>query len=402
MFSKVPHYPGDPIYTLVEAFQKDARQDKVSLSIGVYCNETGKVPYMQAVQSAERLIAENFGARPYLPMEGMERLRFVTQRLLFGDKSEALQSARIATVQTVGASGALRLGADFLNYHLACKKVWVSDFTWEAHQDIFQASGYEVSRYPYYDAKTGGVDFDALRVTVEKMDAKDVIILHACAHNPTGADLSREQWVELVATMVRKGVIPFLDLAYQGFAKGLEDDAFAVRALLSANAEFLIANSFSKNFALYGERVGALSVVCQTASEAEAVLGQLKSGARKSYSSPSTHGARVVVEVLENQALTQIWRSELEIMRKRVIAMRTQLHAALETKVGSGSVDYLVKQSGMFSFTGLSTRQIDALRNEFGVYLVGTGRICIAGLTDNNVSYVADAMAHVMVNEKSY
>lgn len=396
MFSQVPQYPGDPIYSLFEAFQKDPREEKVSLSIGTYCDEDGKIPYMKAVQSAERIISDNFGARPYLPMEGMERFRSATQNLLFGKTHEAVISNRIATVQTVGATGALRLGADFLKQHLGCEQVRVSDFTWETHQDIFTAAGFNVLRYPYYDRVTGGVDFAALLDAVNNMQAGSVLVLHACAHNPTGADLSNDQWLVLIDSMLRKGVIPFLDLAYQGFSKGVVEDLFAVRALLDANASFLVANSYSKNFALYGERVGALSVVCQTATESDAVLGQLKSGVRKSYSSPPTHGARSVVEVLERQDLFLLWREELNTMRDRIALMRSELHSSLAKQVTSGEVDYLLTQSGMFSFTGLNERQIRELRDRFGVYLVGNGRICIAGLTMKKVGYVAEAMANVM------
>ncbi|WP_322005157.1 amino acid aminotransferase [Paraburkholderia tropica] len=396
MFSSVPFYRGDPIYSLFEEYEKDPRKHKVSLSIGVYCDEDGRVPYMHAVKAAEDEIAVTFGARPYLPMEGMPAFRTAAQHLLFGATHEAVKGGRIATIQSVGATGAVRVGAEFLRVNLNSDTAWISDFTWETHLDIFEASGYKVSRYPYYDARTGGVDFDAFYNCLGALPAGSVVVLHACAHNPTGAELSNDEWTKVAKLMVQRGLIPFLDMAYQGFSKSLEEDAFAIRALTDAGASFLVANSFSKNFALYGERMGALSVVCPDAAQAENVLGQLKAAARRTYSSPPTHGARIIEKVLTTPALNASWQSELESMRQRIMMMRHALHDALALKIGAERVNYLLVQSGMFSFTGLAPVQIDMLRNEFGVYLVNTGRICLAGLTSKNVEYVANAMAHVI------
>ncbi|GAB3629134.1 aromatic amino acid aminotransferase [Pandoraea terrae] len=396
MFSNVPFYRGDPIYSLFEEYEKDPRKNKVSLSIGVYCDEDGKVPYMRAVKAAEDEITLNLGARPYLPMEGMQSFRTAAQRLLFGEAHEAVKSGRIATIQSVGATGAVRVGAEFLRVNLNSNSVWISDFTWETHLDIFQACGYKVSRYPYYDAGTGGVDFGAFHAFLDGLPEGSVVVLHACAHNPTGAELSNDEWTKVAELMVRRRLIAFLDMAYQGFSKSLEDDAFAIRALSDAGASFLVANSFSKNFALYGERVGALSVVCPDATQAENVLGQLKATARRTYSSPPTHGARIIEKVLTTPTLNAAWHAELDAMRARIQAMRHALHDALSSKVGAERVNYLLVQSGMFSFTGLTPAQIDVLREEFGVYLVSTGRICLAGLTTSNVEYVANAMAHAI------
>ncbi|VVN69524.1 aromatic amino acid transaminase [Pseudomonas fluorescens] len=399
MFSNVAYYHGDPIYSLFEEFVKDPRADKVSLSVGMYYDEDGNIPYMKAVQMAEHEISQDFGPRPYLSMEGMQAFRDASQALIFGDNHNNRAGDRVVTVQSVGATGAVRVGADFLKHNLDCKNVWISDFTWETHDDIFKASGYQVHRYPYYDARTGGVNFDALIDCLEKLPARSVVVLHACAHNPTGAELSNAQWDTLSTLMAKRGLIPFLDMAYQGFSKSLEDDAYALRSLLDAGASFLVANSFSKNFSLYGERVGNLSIVCPNAAQAKNVLGQLKAVARRTYSSPPTHGARIIEKVLTTPALRTTWEHELDSMRARIQSMRIGLYERLAAKVGHDNVAYLPVQSGMFSFTGLNSQQIKFLRDEKGIYLVGSGRICLAGLTTSNLDYVAESMALAMEPE---
>ncbi|KPU59475.1 aminotransferase class I and II family protein [Pseudomonas fluorescens] len=399
MFSNVAYYHGDPIYSLFEEFVKDPRAEKVSLSVGVYCNEDGSTPYMKAVQLAEHEISQDFGARPYLPMEGMHSFRVAAQALVLGDSRNNSAGERVVTIQSVGATGAVRVGADFLKHNLNCDNVWISDFTWETHDDIFKASGYQVNRYPYYDARTGGVNFNALVDCLEKLPAQSVVVLHACAHNPTGAELSNSEWDTLSALMARKGLIPLLDMAYQGFSKSLEKDAYALRSLFDAGASFLVANSFSKNFSLYGERVGNLSIVCPNAAQARNVLGQLKAVARRTYSSPPTHGARIIEKVLTTPALRTAWEHELDSMRARIQSMRTGLYERLVPKVGHDNVAYLPVQSGMFSFTGLNAEQIKWLRDEKAIYLVGSGRICLAGLTPTNLDYVAESMALAMTPE---
>ncbi|MGE8067103.1 aromatic amino acid transaminase [Pseudomonas sp. NPDC089569] len=396
MFSNVKPYAGDPIYTLFENFQKDVRQNKVSLSVGVYCDEDGNIPYMEAVRVAESRISQNFGSRSYLPMEGMGVYRSMVQGFLFGDGSEANQSERISTIQTVGATGALRIGADFLSHSLNCRDVWVSDYTWETHCDIFAAAGYRVHRYPFYDFATGGVKFDAMYGLLSSLSKDSVVVLHASAHNPTGAELSEGQWRELSKLAKEKGLIFFLDMAYQGFSKSVEEDAIAIRTLIDFEVGFLLANSFSKNFSMYGERVGSLSVVCPNSLQAEKVTGQLKATVRQSYSSPPTHGARVISSILGDGVLKELWLTELDSMKNRIQSMRYSLYERLLPYADPDQIKYLLRQSGMFSFTGLSTQQIDWLKNERGIYLVGSGRICIAGLTTKNIDYVAESLGHIL------
>lgn len=397
MFQKVDAYAGDPILTLMERFKEDLRSDKVNLSIGLYYNEDGIIPQLKAVADAEaRLNAQPHGASLYLPMEGLNSYRHAIAPLLFGADHPVLQQQRVATIQTLGGSGALKVGADFLKRYFPESSVWVSDPTWENHVAIFAGAGFEVSTYPWYDEATNGVRFNDLLATLKTLPARSIVLLHPCCHNPTGADLTNEQWDAVIEILKARELIPFLDIAYQGFGAGMEEDAYAIRAIASAGLPALVSNSFSKIFSLYGERVGGLSVLCEDAEAAGRVLGQLKATVRRNYSSPPNFGAQVVAAVLNDEALKASWLVEVEEMRTRILAMRQELVKVLSTEMPERNFDYLLNQRGMFSYTGLSAAQVDQLREEFGVYLIASGRMCVAGLNTQNVHRVAKAFAAVM------
>lgn len=397
MFQKVDAYAGDPILSLMERFKEDPRSDKVNLSIGLYYNEDGIIPQLQAVADAEaRLNAQPHGASLYLPMEGLNSYRHAIAPLLFGADHPVLKQNRVASIQTLGGSGALKVGADFLKRYFPQSRVWVSDPTWENHIAIFEGAGFEVSTYPWFDDETNGVRFEAFLAKLQTLPERDIVLLHPCCHNPTGADLSNAQWDEVVKVLKARNLIPFLDIAYQGFGAGMEDDAYAIRAIASAGLPMLVSNSFSKIFSLYGERVGGLSIVCDDAETAVRVLGQLKATVRRNYSSPPNFGAQVVAAVLNDPALKASWLAEVEAMRTRILAMRQTLVDVLKEAVPGKNFDYLLKQRGMFSYTGLSAAQVDRLREEFGVYLIASGRMCVAGLNSRNVQRVAQAFAAVM------
>ncbi|WP_436858224.1 aromatic amino acid transaminase [Citrobacter tructae] len=395
MFQKVDAYAGDPILSLMERFKEDPRSDKVNLSIGLYYNEDGIIPQLKAVAEAEaRLNAESHGASLYLPMEGLNSYRHTIAPLLFGADHPVLQQQRVATIQTLGGSGALKVGADFLKRYFPDAGVWVSDPTWENHIAIFEGAGFSVGTYPWYDEATNGVRFNDLLAFLKTLPTRSIVLLHPCCHNPTGADLTPDQWDAVIEILKARDLIPFLDIAYQGFGAGMEDDAYAIRAIAGLPA--LVSNSFSKIFSLYGERVGGLSVVCEDSETASRVLGQLKATVRRNYSSPPNFGAQVVATVLGDDALKADWLAEVESMRKRILAMRHELVAVLTTAIPGRNFDYLLKQRGMFSYTGLTSAQVDRLRDEFGVYLIASGRMCVAGLNAANVQRVAKAFAAVM------
>jgi len=397
VFQNVDAYAGDPILSLMETFKQDSRAHKVNLSIGLYYDAQGVIPQMKAVADAEALLnAQPQSASLYLPMEGLPPYRSAIAPLLFGAEHPVLKAGRIATIQTLGGSGALKVGADFLKYYFPNSQVWVSDPTWENHIAIFAGAGFTVNTYPWYDAETNGVKFTALLEKLHTLPAQSIVLLHPCCHNPTGADLTPAQWDEVTAVLKSRELIPFLDIAYQGFGAGMEEDAYAIRAIAAAGLPALVSNSFSKIFSLYGERVGGLSIVCDDAEEASRVLGQLKATVRRNYSSPPNFGAQVVSCVLNNPELKASWLAEVEAMRTRILAMRQALVEGLSLAVPGKNFDYLLQQRGMFSYTGLSAAQVDRLRNEFGIYLIASGRICIAGLNHNNVRQVAEAMAAVM------
>ena len=396
MFSHVEPFAGDPILSLNEDFQKDPRPHKINLSIGIYFDDAGRIPVLESVKRAEAKVVAAGGPKPYLPIEGAANFRSSVQALLFGAAHEAVKSGRVATIQSVGSSGGLKVGADFLARWFPGSGVWVSDPTWDNHRSMFEGAGVTVSTYPYYDAKTGGVRFADMLATLDKLPARSVVLLHACCHNPTGVDLTRAQWDELIPLLKRRNLIPYLDLAYQGFGDGIDEDAYAIRAIAAAGLSAFVANSFSKSMSVYGERAGALSVVCPDAAQAERVLGQLKFTVRRNYSSPPIHGGQIVARVLTDPELRPLWEGELAAMRTRMLAMRRQLHAVLSAKLPGRDFGYFLSQRGMFSYTGLSAAQVDRLREEFAVYLIRSGRLCVAGLNTGNVEATARAMAAVM------
>ena len=395
MFEHLEPYAGDPILGLNDAFQKDPRADKVNLSIGIYFDDAGRIPVLDCVRQAEAQMLATSGPKPYLPIEGSAAARAAVQGLLFGAAHEALRSGRVATIQTVGSSGGLRVGADFIKHWLPGSALWVSDPTWDNHRAMFEGAGIAVHSYPYYDAATGGLQFDAMLATLRTLPPRSVVLLHACCHNPTGVDLSPAQWDALIPVLRDRELLPYLDMAYQGYGDGIDEDAFAVRAMAASSLSFFIANSFSKSMSVYGERCGALSVVCNSAAEADLVLGQLKATVRRNYSSPGMHAAGIVAGVLGTPALRAAWEADVAAMRGRIQAMRQRLHAALKTLQPARDASYLLSQRGMFSYTGLTAAQVERLRHEFGVYLVRSGRMCVAGLNSSNVDRTAAAMAAV-------
>ncbi len=398
-FSHLEPYAGDPILSLNEAYQQDPRTDKVNLSIGIYFDDAGRIPVLDCVHQAEGQMLAERGPKPYLPIEGSAAMRTAVQQLLFGADHPVLAERRVATLQTVGSSGGLRVGADFIKRWLPASAVWVSDPTWDNHRAMFEGAGVAVHTYPYYDPQalaSGGLAFDAMCTALRQLPARSVVLLHACCHNPTGVDLSPAQWQQLIPLLQEHELLPYLDLAYQGYGSGMAEDAFAVRALADAGLSFFIANSFSKSMSLYGERAGALSVVCSSAAEAELVLGQLKATVRRNYSSPAQHAAGVVSRVLTMPALRQAWEADVAAMRERIAGMRRELHRLLSAQRPGRDFGYFLSQRGMFSYTGLSPVQVDRLRADFGVYLVRSGRLCVAGLNSSNVARVATAMAAVL------
>lgn len=396
MFAHVEAYAGDPILTLVETFNKDSRSPKVNLGIGLYYDEEGRIPLLPSVQKAEARRVAEAGPRSYQPMEGAANYRTAVQQLLWGAEHEAVQAGRIATIQTIGGSGALKIGADLLKRYFPQAEVWVSAPTWDNHRAMFEGAGFTVHDYPYYDAATGGVKFDDMIACFSQLPAKTIVLLHPCCHNPTGVDLDNDQWRKVIEVVKARDLLPFMDIAYQGFGDSLDDDAFAIRAMTEAGVSFVVSNSFSKNLSFYGERCGGLSVVCGTAEEAGRVLGQMKATVRRNYSSPPTHGGQVTAIVMNDAALRAEWEGEVTEMRVRIKAMRQKLYEVLTAKVPGRDFSYFIKQRGMFSYTGLSPEQVDRLREEFAVYLVRSGRMCVAGLNSRNVEYVADAMAEVL------
>ena len=396
MFQHVEPFAGDPILSLNEDFQRDPRPHKINLSIGIYFDDAGRIPVLDSVRQAEARLAANVGPKPYLPIEGDAGFRGAVQALLFGAGHEAIASKRVATIQSVGSSGGLKVGADFLHRWFPDSEVWVSDPTWDNHRAMFEGAGLTVHTYPYYDAATGGLRFEQMLQALSQVPERSVVLLHACCHNPTGVDLTPQQWDVLIPVLRERGALPYLDLAYQGFGDGIEGDAAAVRKLADTGASFFIANSFSKSMSVYGERCGALSVVCPDADAAERVLGQLKFTVRRNYSSPPLHSGRLVATVLGDPQLRSLWEHEVNAMRERILAMRQRLHAVLSQRLPGRDFNYFLTQRGMFSYTGLSAAQVDRLREEHAVYLIRSGRLCVAGLNTHNVEATATAMAAVL------
>ncbi len=396
MFEHFPRYPGDPIFSLVDQFRKDPRPEKVNLSIGLYYDDAGQVPKLESVRIAEEALRADTQACIYQPMAGAANYRQAVQAVLFGAGHPKVTAKHIATAQTIGGSGALKLGSDLLRQYFPDSQVWVSDPSWDNHAAIFAGSGFTVNRYPYFDAATSAVNFAAMLACLEQLPAQSIVLFHPCCHNPTGVDLTPAQWDEVVKIAVARQLIPFCDIAYQGLGQGMEEDAYAIRAMADAGLSILVSNSFSKTFSLYGERCGALSIVCKDAEEAERVLGQMEFTVRRSYSSPPTHGGQIVARVLLDPQLNAMWRGEVEAMRARILLMRQQLHDKILALRPDAQVGFITAQHGMFSYSPFFARHALALRERFGIYLLDSGRVCITGLTTGNVTRVAQAIVEVM------
>ena len=396
MFQHIPPYAGDPILSLIVAFLADSRPRKANLGIGIYYDENGQIPVLRSVQKAEALLAKHVTPKPYLPMEGLAAYRSAVQNLLFEQNHPALAEKRIATIQTLGGSGALKVGADFLKRWFPEAQAYVSDPTWDNHKSIFEGAGIPTGTYPYYNPATGGVKFEEMLAFFLSLPEHSILILHPCCHNPTGVDLTPAQWDAVLEIIQTRRLIPFMDIAYQGFGDDLDSDAYAIRQAAAMGLPLLVSNSFSKNMSLYGERVGGLSVVCPSAEEAALVLGQLKAGVRRIYSSPPAHGGYIAAAVMNSETLRAQWENEVYAMRDRIRAMRQKLYDVLSAKVPGRDFGYFLSQRGMFSYTGLSPAQVQRLQDEFAVYLVTSGRMCVAGLNEGNIDYVADAFAEVL------
>ncbi|TDN62288.1 amino acid aminotransferase [Paraburkholderia sp. BL10I2N1] len=393
MFKHVEAYPGDPILSLMEAYLADKRPEKTNLGIGLYYDEAGKIPVLESVRQATAMIQRASKPHTYLPMEGDATYRATVQRLVFGEDSEAVKSGRIATVHSIGGSGSIHIAARFIKAYLPDSSIWISDPTWDNHRVLLESAHLKVNAYPYFDSGKNRIDFDAMISVLNTLPERSIVLLQPSCQNPTGADLSAEQFANVIDLLKRRQLLPFVDMAYQGFGDGLDEDAVPIRKMVEAGLQFIVTNSFSKNFSLYGERAGALSIVCSDAETASRVLGQLKATVRQVYSSPPAFGAQLVSTVLSDPETTRHWHQELGKMRQRMKEMRHKLRSTLETLVPDVDASYLTDQRGMFSYTGLSAAEVDALRERKSIYLVQSGRICVAGLNDNNVGYVGEAIA---------
>ncbi len=396
LFTAVEMAPRDPILGMNEQFNADPNPGKINLGVGVYFNDEGKLPVLRCVAAAEKLLLETPKAKGYLPIDGIAVYDKAVQGLVFGADHAAVTGGRIATVQGLGGTGGLKVGADFLKKLSPGAKVLISDPSWENHRALFTQAGFQVEAYPYYDAATRGVRFDAMLAALRGAAPGTVVVLHACCHNPTGCDLGAAQWEQVAAACKAGGLVPFLDMAYQGFGKGITEDGAAVHIFMKQGMPFFVSTSFSKSFSLYGERVGALSVVCQSAEESSRVLSQLKIVIRANYSNPPTFGAHVVATVLTTPALRAMWEEELAGMRERIHATRVQLVRRLRAAGVAGELDYITQQLGMFSYSGLSQPQMERLRSEFGVYGLDSGRICVAAINSRNIDAVVSALAKLM------
>jgi len=395
LFSAVEMAPRDPILGLNEAFNADTRASKVNLGVGVYYNEEGRIPLLRAVAEAEKARIAAHAPRGYLPIEGIATYDQAVQKLLLGNDSPLIGEGRVVTTQSIGGTGALKIGADFLKRLLPDAVVAISDPSWENHRALFESAGFEVQNYRYYDAASHGVNRAGMLDDLRALPARSIVVLHACCHNPTGADMSDAQWAEVVGICKERGLVPFLDIAYQGFGDGIEEDAEAVRLFAESGLQFLVSSSFSKSFSLYGERVGALSLVTASREEAGRVLSQVKRVIRTNYSNPPTHGATVVGSVLNSAELRAMWEAELGEMRQRIRAMREAMVAQLAA-LGAGDFSFVARQRGMFSYSGLNAAQVERLKSEYGIYAVGTGRICVAALNNGNLRAVTEAIAKVI------
>ncbi|WP_248768447.1 amino acid aminotransferase [Pseudomonas sp. MWU12-2345] len=396
LFSAVEMAPRDPILGLNEAFNADTRTDKVNLGVGVYCDESGKIPLLRAVVEAETQRAAQHASRGYLPIDGIAAYDKAVQTLLFGQDSPLIAAGRVLTTQAVGGTGALKIGADFLKQLLPDATVAISDPSWENHRALFETAGFPVQNYRYYDAASNGVNRAGLLEDLNALPAKSIVVLHACCHNPTGVDLTPADWQDVLNLVKAKDLVPFLDMAYQGFGDGIDEDAAAVRLFAESGLTFFVSSSFSKSFSLYGERVGALSIVSESKEETARVLSQVKRVIRTNYSNPPTHGATIVASVLNNPELRAQWEAELAEMRLRIRGMRMQMVDLLAQYGAKRDFSFVGRQRGMFSYSGLTVEQVARLKNEFGIYALDTGRICVASLNQRNIEAVVKAIVQVI------
>ena len=396
MFSAVQMAPRDPILGLNEQFAADTNPNKVNLGVGVYFDDNGKLPLLKCVQQAEATLMKTPTARGYLPIDGIAAYDAAVKSLVFGADSEPVKSGRVATVQGLGGTGGLKIGADFLRHLLPNAKVLISDPSWENHRALFTQAGFTVETYAYYDAAKRGVNFEGMLASLQAAPAGTVVLLHACCHNPTGYDITPAQWDQVIAVIKTRGLTPFLDMAYQGFGDGIAEDGAVVGKFVASGLTFLVSTSFSKSFSLYGERVGALSVLCTNKEEADRVLSQLKIMVRTNYSNPPIHGGAVVAAVLNNPELRALWELELAEMRVRIKQMRQQLVEGLKAAGVKQDMSFITQQVGMFSYSGLTKEQMVRLRNEFGVYGTDTGRMCVAAVNSKNIAHVCASIAKVL------
>ena len=396
MFSAVQMAPRDPILGLNEQFAADTNPNKVNLGVGVYFDDNGKLPLLKCVQQAEASLMKTPTARGYLPIDGIAAYDAAVKGLVFGADSEPVKSGRVATVQGLGGTGGLKIGADFLRHLLPAAKVLISDPSWENHRALFTQAGFTVETYAYYDAAKRGVNFEGMLASLQAAPAGTVVLLHACCHNPTGYDITPAQWDQVIDLIKARGLTPFLDMAYQGFGEGIAEDGAVVGKFVASGLSFLVSTSFSKSFSLYGERVGALSVLCNHKEEADRVLSQLKIMVRTNYSNPPIHGGAVVAAVLNNPELRALWEQELAEMRVRIKLMRQQLVEGLKAAGVKQDMSFITQQVGMFSYSGLSKEQMVRLRNEFGVYGTDTGRMCVAAVNTKNIAHVCASIAKVL------
>ena len=396
IFAAVELAPRDPILGLTEGFNADSHTTKVNLGVGVYYDDNGKIPLLGAVKAAEKTRLEAMPPRGYQPIEGLAAYNQAVQKLMFGDDSAIIKEGRAVTIEALGGTGALKVGADFLKRLYPQAKVHISDPSWENHRALFESAGFTVENYTYYDAATRGVDFAAMSAYLAALPANSIVVLHACCHNPTGADITNDQWKTVVDIVRSKNLVAFIDMAYQGFADGIKEDAVALDLFSASGLQFFVSSSFSKSFSLYGERVGALTIVTDSKDEASRVMSQVKRVIRTNYSNPPTHGGAVVAAVLSNPELRAQWEAELAGMRDRIRAMRVALVAQLKNSGVEQDFSFVTRQRGMFSYTGLTAAQVERLRSEYGIYAVSTGRICLAALNTKNIDYVANAIAAVL------
>lgn len=396
MFEKVVAAPADPILGLTEEFKKDPRAEKINLGVGIYKNEQGQTPVLATVKKAEAALVETEKTKSYLTIEGTAEYALAVQKLLFGEDSSIVAEKRAKTAQAPGGTGALRVAGEFIKRHLGEVKIWISNPTWANHNGVFKAAGIETAQYTYYNPETHDKDFAAMVADLEQANAGDIVLLHGCCHNPTGIDPTEQEWETLAKLVADKGLIPLFDFAYQGFAKGVEEDAAGLRIFAQYNQEILVASSFSKNFGLYNERVGAFTLVAASEDVATTAFSQVKAIIRSIYSNPPAHGSSVVTYILSNPALRAEWELEVKEMRDRIQAMRELFVETLKAEGVSADFSFIERQNGMFSFSGLNKDQVAKLKDEFGIYIVGSGRISVAGMTRDNMNPLCKAIAAVL------